>query len=220
MLSDRHFRPVKPSWRGWIHAGTFPLAIVLAAVLLVAAEGGRATAGAAIFAVASVLLFGVSALYHRMVGGPRLTATLRRLDHANIFLLIAATYTPIAVLSLPREGWLPLLALVWGGAAVGIGVRLFWQGAPRWLYVPIYVALGWAAVAWAGDLFAAGRVPMTLLVIGGVLYSAGALVYALRRPDPLPGTFGFHEVFHTLTVPAWLCHWSAVLLVVTNPPLR
>lgn len=215
-----HLPRPKPSWRGWIHAGTFPLAIVLGVVLLVAAEGGRATVAAAIFAVASVLLFGISALYHRVAGGPRLTATLRRLDHANIFLLIAATYTPIAILSLPREGWVPLLSLVWGGAALGIGFRLFWQGAPRWLYVPIYLVLGWAAVAWAGDLFAASRATMALALVGGILYSAGAVVYGLRRPNPLPRTFGFHEIFHALTVPAFLCHWSAVLLVVTNPPLR
>jgi hemolysin III len=210
----------KPSWRGWIHAGTFPLAIVLAVVLLVAADGGRATAGAAIFATASVLLFGVSALYHRLAAGPRLSAALRRMDHANIFLLIAGTYTPIGLLSLPREQWIPLLALVWGGAALGIGVRLFWQGAPRWLYVPIYLALGWAALGYAGDLFDAGRVPMTLVLVGGLLYSAGAVVYGLKRPNPLPRTFGFHEIFHVLTVPAFLCHWSAVLLLVTNPPLR
>jgi hemolysin III len=196
------------------------VAVVLGAVLLVLADGGRATAVAAFFAIASVLLFGISALYHRLGHDHRLTTTLRRLDHANIFLLIASTYTPIAVLSLPREGWLPLLALVWGGAAVGIGVRLGWSSAPRWLYVPIYVALGWAAVAWAGDLFAASRATMVLALIGGVLYSAGAAVYGLRRPDPLPRTFGFHEIFHVLTVPAFLCHWSAVLLVAMNPPVR
>ncbi len=209
----------RPSWRGWIHTGTAPLAAVLGVILVVAADGGKATAGAAIFAVASVLLFGVSALYHRVARTPRLTAVLRRLDHANIFLLIAATYTPIALLLLPRMQWAPLLALVWGGATLGIAFRVFWMRAPRWLYVPVYLALGWAALFYAGDLFAAGWVSMTLVLIGGLLYSMGALVYGLRRPDPAPRVFGFHEVFHALTVAAFGCHWVAVLLVATRPPL-
>jgi hemolysin III len=208
----------RPSWRGWIHAGTFPLAIVLGGILIVAADGTAATTGAAIFAVASLLLFGISALYHRLARGPRLTATLRRFDHANIFLLIAGTYTPISVLCLPQEQWVPLLALVWSGAAVGIGFRLLWMRAPRWLYVPIYLALGWAAVGYAGDLFAASRLPMTLVLAGGILYSLGAVVYALKRPNPIPRVFGFHEVFHALTVLAFLCHWAAVALVATSPP--
>jgi hemolysin III len=217
-MTDSGRRPVlpdtRPSWRGWIHAGTFPLAIVLAIILLVAADGGSATTAAAIFAGASVLLFGISALYHRLARDHRLNATLRRLDHANIFLLIAGTYTPICVLSLPREQSVPLLALVWGGAVLGIGFRLGWSTAPRWLYVPIYVVLGWAALVYAGDLFDASPATMVLALIGGILYSAGAVVYGLKRPNPLPRTFGFHEVFHVLTVAAFLCHWSAVLLVV------
>jgi hemolysin III len=205
-------------WRGWIHAGTFPLAVVLGAVLIVVAEGGPARIGAAIFAVASMLLFGISALYHRVRRHPRLTAVLRRLDHANIFLLIAGTYTPISLLCLPRDQWAPLLALVWGGAAAGIGFRLLWTRAPRWLYVPIYLALGWAAVIYAGDLFAASWVAMTLVLVGGLLYSLGATVYGLRRPNPLPAVFGFHEIFHALTVAAFVCHWIAVALVVASPP--
>lgn len=204
----------RPAWRGWIHAGTFPLAIVLALTLLVAADGGGAMVAAGIFGGASVLLFGISALYHRLALDHRLNPTLRRLDHANIFLLIAGTYTPICVLSLPREQWIPLLALVWGGAALGIAFRIGWSTAPRWLYVPLYVVLGWVAIVYAGDLFDASPATMVLALVGGVLYSVGAVVYGLRWPNPLPRTFGFHEVFHTLTVAAFLCHWSAVLLVV------
>ena len=196
------------------------MAIILNAVLMVSAEGRAATTGAAIFAVASFLLFGISALYHRLTRVPRLTAMLRRLDHANIFVLIAGTYTPISVLSLPRAQWVPLLSFVWGGAALGIGFRIFWMHAPRWLYVPLYLALGWAALGYAGELFDANRVTMTLVLVGGIGYSVGALVYGLRRPNPRPAVFGFHEVFHTFTVLAFLCHWLAVWLLATRTPTR
>lgn len=218
-LLDDIALPAKPTWRGWIHTVTFPLAIVLGVVLVIAADDGKATTSAGIFAAASVLLFGISALYHRVARTPRLTAFLRRLDHASIFLLIAGTYTPISVLALPRAQWVPLLWIVWGGAALGIGFRLFWLHAPRWLYVPIYVTLGWVALVYPGDLYHASPVAMTLVLAGGVLYSVGAAVYGLKRPNPVPGTFGFHEVFHTMTVLAFLCHWSAVLLLVTSPPV-
>ena len=219
LLDNNIAFPAKPTWRGWIHTGTFPLAIVLGGVLLIAADDGKATTSAAIFAVASALLFGISALYHRVARTPRLTAFLRRLDHASIFLLIAGTYTPISVLALPRAQWVPLLWIVWGGAALGIGFRLFWLHAPRWLYVPIYVALGWVALVYPGDLYRASAVAMTLALAGGILYSVGAAVYGLKRPNPVPGTFGFHEVFHAMTVLAFLCHWNAVLLLVMSPPV-
>jgi hemolysin III len=209
----------KPSWRGWIHLATLPIAVVAGVVLVALAEGTPAVWSSAVFALSSVLLFGISGTYHRFSWGPAAKKVLRRLDHANIFLLIAGTYTPIAVVALPPEkGWL-LLGLVWGGALLGIGFRVFWLGAPRWVYVPLYLALGWAAVMYIGDLFAANAAMMVLVIVGGLAYSLGAVVYATKWPNPSPAHFGFHEIFHALTVVAFLSHWSAVLLVAINPPL-
>ena len=209
----------KPTWRGWIHAGTFPVAIALGVVLIVLADGTAARVSSAIFVASSLLLFGISALYHRLNWGLRGRAVLKRLDHANIFLLIAGSYTPITVLALPPEKATLLLWLVWSGAALGIGFRVFWIGAPRWLYVPLYILLGWAACMFIVDFFTANWVMMTLIIIGGLCYTLGAVFYALKRPNPFPGVFGFHEIFHTLTLLAFLCHWTGIFLVATNPPL-
>ena len=208
----------KPTWRGWIHAGTFPLALVAGVVLLVLADGTAATWSSAVFMTTSLLLFGISATYHRFTWSERTRILLKRLDHANIFLLIAGTYTPLAVVALPPDKGYLLLALVWAGAALGIGLRVFWIGAPRWAYVPLYVLLGWAAVLYMGDLFAANPAMMILVVVGGLAYTAGAVIYGLKKPNPVPGVFGFHEIFHTLTVIAFLCHWTGILLVVLDPP--
>jgi hemolysin III len=209
---------IKPTWRGWIHAGTFPLALVGGIVLVVLAEGAPAKWSSAVYTVTSVLLFGISALYHRFNWQPTARRTLKRLDHANIFLLIAGTYTPIAVVALPPDKGILLLVLVWSGALLGIAFRVFWINAPRWLYVPLYLLLGWAAVMYMGDLLAVSVAMMVLVIVGGLLYTAGAIIYGLKRPNPIPGVFGFHEIFHTLTVLAYLCHWTAILLVVTDPP--
>ncbi|MFT4123883.1 MAG: hemolysin III family protein [Microbacteriaceae bacterium] len=204
---------LKPSWRGWIHAATFPLAIVLGVVLVCLAQSTAAKASTAVFMSCSLLLFGTSALYHRVNWSPPVKAVFRRVDHSNIFLLIAGTYTPISVLALPEEKAVLLLSIVWGGALLGIGFRIFWLGAPRWLYVPIYLALGWAAMMFIVDFFRADAAMMTLVLVGGVCYSLGALAYGLKRPNPVPGVFGFHEVFHSFTLLAFLCHWTAVLIV-------
>lgn len=209
---------VKPTWRGWIHAGTFPFAIAAGIVLICLAQGGPAKAASAVFMATSLLLFGNSALYHRFNWKPRTKRVLKRIDHANIFLLIAGTYTPIAVLALPADKGILLLCLVWAGALLGIGFRVFWIGAPRWLYVPLYLALGWAAVMYLGDLLAANAATMILVVVGGLCYTVGAIAYALKRPNPFPGVFGFHEIFHTLTLLAFMCHWTAILLIALNPP--
>lgn len=211
-------RDIKPTWRGWIHAGTFPVAIVLGVVLIVLAHGLAAKLSSAVFVVCSLLLFGVSALYHRLNWSVRTRTLLKRLDHANIFLLIAGSYTPITVLALPHDKAILLLSLVWGGALVGIGFRVFWITAPRWLYVPLYILLGWAAVMFIADFLAANATMMILIIVGGLFYTVGAVIYGMKRPNPFPGKFGFHEIFHTLTLLAFLCHWSAIFLIAINPP--
>ena len=208
---------IRPTWRGWIHAGTFPVALVAGIVLIVLADGTAAKWASAVFTATSLLLFGNSALYHRFDWGPRARAVLKRIDHANILLLIAGTYTPISVLALPPEKATLLLSLVWGGAVIGILFRVFWISAPRWLYVALYLLLGWAALMYIGDLFTANAVMMTLVLVGGLLYTVGAVVYALKRPNPWPGHFGFHEIFHVCTVLAFLCHWSAALIIALHP---
>jgi hemolysin III len=170
-----------------------------------------------VFALTAVLLFGVSALYHRGTWRPRALGALKRLDHANIFLIIAGTYTPFALLLLHDRGGQTLLWVVWTGALLGVAFRVLWIGAPRWLYTPVYIALGWVAAFYLPDILDAGGVTVTtLLLVGGVLYSAGAVVYALRRPDPSPRWFGFHEVFHAFTLAAFALHFTAVALVATS----
>ena len=208
---------VKPSWRGWIHAGTFPVAIAAGIVLIVLAQGAAAKWAAAVFMATSLLLFGNSALYHRFNWGPTTKAVLKRIDHANILLLIAGTYTPLATLALPPEKGLVLLIVVWSGTVLGILFRVFWINAPRWLYVALYLALGWAAVMYMVDLVQANVAMMVLVCVGGLLYTVGAIIYAMKRPNPWPGHFGFHEIFHVCTVLAFLCHWTACLLISLDP---
>jgi hemolysin III len=207
----------KPLWRGWIHAGTFPLAIAAGIVLICLADGAAAKWASAVFMASSLLLFGISAVYHRFNWRPAVKAVFRRLDHSNIFLLIAGTYTPLAVCALPPDKAVVLLSIVWSGALLGIGFRIFWLKAPRWLYVPLYVALGWAAMMYIVDLVQANVAMMVLVLVGGVAYTVGAMFYALKRPNPIPGVFGFHELFHACTVIAFLCHWTGILLIVMDP---
>ncbi|MFE6995469.1 hemolysin III family protein [Microbacterium sp. NPDC057659] len=208
---------IKPTWRGWIHAATFPVAIAGGIVLIVLAQGAPAKWAAAVFMATSMLLFGNSALYHRFDWGPKTKIVLKRIDHANILLLIAGTYTPLAVLALPPQKGLLLLIVVWSGAILGILFRVFWINAPRWLYVALYLLLGWAAVMYMVDLVQANVAMMVLVCVGGLLYTAGAVVYAMKKPNPWPGHFGFHEIFHVCTVLAFLCHWAACLLISLQP---
>jgi hemolysin III len=208
---------IKPTWRGWIHAATFPVAIAAGIVLIALAQGAPAKWASAVFMATSLLLFGNSALYHRFNWKPKTRAVLKRIDHANILLLIAGTYTPLAILALPTDKTIILLSVVWGGAILGIFFRVFWLHAPRWLYVALYLALGWAAVMYLFDLIAANAAMMVLVLIGGILYTGGAVVYAIKKPNPWPGHFGFHEIFHVCTVLAFLCHWTASLLIALHP---
>ncbi|HEY6737302.1 MAG TPA: hemolysin III family protein [Actinopolymorphaceae bacterium] len=205
-------RAVKPKLRGWLHAGTFPLSVIGGAVLVTLAPTTTAKISSAIFAVTAALLFGVSALYHRFSWSPRVAAVLRRLDHANIFLIIAGTYTPFTLLLLDDSSARLLLTIVWAGALVGIAFRVLWLGAPRWLYVPVYVALGWAAAFWLPAFWSGAPAAMVMIVIGGVLYSIGAVIYATKRPNPSPTWFGFHELFHACTVAAFVSHLVGVTI--------
>ncbi len=207
---------VKPKLRGWLHAGMTPIALVAGIVLIVLAGTTREKVSAAVFAGTAVLLFGTSAVYHRGTWSPRVGGFLRRFDHSNIFLIIAGTYTPFALMLPPAQAR-RMLIIVWTGAVLGVLFRVFWSGAPRWLYVPAYLMLGWVAVFYFGPLLQhAGAAVMTWVVIGGALYSVGAVVYGTKRPDLSPRWFGFHEVFHALTILAFTAHFVAASLALTG----
>ena len=208
---------VKPTWRGWIHTGVLPLVIAGGIVLVVLANGIPAKIATGVFFASSLLLFGNSALYHRFNWSPKVKVTLKRIDHANIFLLIAGSYTPITWLALPQQKAVLLMSIIWGSALLGIFFRVFWLHAPRWLYVAIYIAMGWGAFVYVVDFMNANAPMMILILVGGLCYTLGAVVYALKKPNPVPGVFGFHEIFHTLTVFAFLCHWAAILLIAMHP---
>jgi hemolysin III len=206
-------RAVKPKLRGWLHAGTFPVALAAGIVLVVLADGTRETVATGIYAASAALLFGISALYHRGSWSPGTEMLLKRLDHSNIFLIIAGTYTPFSVILLRNHGGTVLLWIVWAAALGGIAFRVLWVGAPRWLYTPVYLGLGWVAVFYLGDILdAGGPAIVALLAVGGVLYSIGGVVYALKKPNPSARWFGFHEVIHALTLGAWAVHYVAVSL--------
>lgn len=206
---------IKPKLRGWLHLATTPLAFFSFIVMLVIAREPVARAGAAVFMVSAVLLFGVSAVYHTGKWRVGVEQALRRLDHSNIFIMIAGSYTPFSLLLLsPRQATI-MLSLVWGGAILGVVFKVFWLQAPRWVYVPLYLMLGWAAVLYWPEFTEAASTPvLVLLVVGGLLYSIGALVYGFKWPDPSPRWFGYHEVFHALTIAAFIVHYIGVSLVV------
>ena len=202
---------VKPKLRGWLHAGTFPLALVAGLLLVALGPTLGARLCAAVYALTSALLFGVSAAYHRGRWSQRVDDWLRRFDHANIYLIIAGTYTPFAYLILQGAVRAIVLSVVWTGAVAGVLFRVLWVRAPRWLYTALYIGLGWVAAFFVPQFLEGSGVTVAVLVsVGGVLYSIGGLVYGLRRPDPSPRWFGFHEVFHALTVAAFVVHYTGV----------
>ncbi|MEV5380326.1 DNA-binding protein [Streptosporangium nondiastaticum] len=206
--------PAKPRLRGWLHAGMFPAVLIAGVFLTALADSTRGRIACAVYVLTAGSLFGISALYHRGDWSPRVNAVLRRLDHANIFLIIAGTYTPLTMLLVPGGRGQVLLWAVWAAAAAGIAFRVFWVGAPRWLYTPCYIAMGWAAVFFLPDFLRKGGIAvLVLVVIGGLLYSAGGVIYGIKRPNPSPRWFGFHEVFHSLTLAAFIVHYVGISLV-------
>lgn len=211
-------RPVgaseKPRLRGWLHAFMLPLAFFAGGLLVATSPTRAARIASAVFATTAVLLFGVSALLHRGSWSPPAEDALRRIDHANIYLIIAGSYTPFAVLALPPGQGRTLLSIVWAGAVAGVILRVSWTAAPRPLTTSLYVLVGWIAVFFLPGLIDGAGVPAVILIIvGGVLYTIGAVVYATRRPNPSPTLFGFHEVFHALTIAAFTSHYIAVWIV-------
>jgi hemolysin III len=202
---------VKPRLRGVSHQYAFFVSLGSGALLVLLAATARATAAAAVYAASVSALFGVSALYHRVTWTIPARRRMRRLDHAMIFLLIAGTYTPVGLLVLAGRLATVVLAVVWGGALAGIVLELVWTRAPRWLGGAVYLTLGWVAVVAMPQLFARlGLAGGLLLVAGGLSYSVGVAVYALRRPDPVPAVFGYHEVFHLLVIAGVAAHFLAI----------
>jgi hemolysin III len=207
---------IKPKWRGWIHTVTAPLALAAGVILVVLAPTPDRKVTSAIYALTGVLLFGISAVYHRGNWSPGVKIVLKRLDHTNIMLVIAGSYTPLAWSLLERPTAVLLLWLIWSGAILGVLFRLLWTHAPRWLYVPIYIALGCGSLFYLPDFFAASVPAALLICVGGALYIAGAVFYALKRPNFSYEHFGFHELFHAFTVLAFAAHFVAIVIAVLS----
>jgi hemolysin III len=211
-------RDLKPKLRGWLHLATAPLTLAAGIVLISLSPDTTTRIGSAVFIASALVLFTVSAIYHTGTWSPRTWAFLRRFDHANIFLLIAGTYTPFSLMLLHGHAQVALLVTVWSGAILGVLFRVFWTDAPRWLYVPIYIALGWAAIFFIPAFFEGatalglgiGIAVFVLIGVGGALYTVGGVVYGFKRPNPWPRWFGFHEVFHSFTILAFVSHYVGI----------
>ena len=210
---------VKPKLRGWMHLATAPLTLAGGIVLIILSPDATTRWGSALFSASALVLFTVSAVYHTGSWSPRVWAFLRRFDHANIFVLIAGSYTPLTLILLEGTQRTVLLATIWASALLGVLFRVFWTDAPRWLYTPIYIAMGWVAIVFLPD-FAhgaaerlggdVGTAVMVLIAAGGALYTLGGVVYGFQRPNPWPRWFGFHEVFHTFTIVAFVTHYVGI----------
>ena len=208
---------VKPRLRGVFHQYAFFASLVAGGALVAVVSGALERTAAAVFAGAVSVMFGVSALYHRVDWPPPARQWMRRLDHAAIYLLIAGTYTPVGLLALDGAWRWTVLPIVWSGALVAIVLKLVWVDAPKWLAAVIAVALGWVGVVALPELHSeAGPAALTLLAVGGLLYTSGAVIYARGRPDPVPAVFGYHELFHVLVIGAAACQYVAVALVVLH----
>ncbi len=207
--------PEKPLLRGWLHLVMAPL--VLAAGLVLAALAPTLTGrlSMVVYTLSAVTLFGMSAIYHRGDWPPRIKRVLRRFDHANIFVFIAGTYTPLTMTLLTGWSRWALLILIWSIAVFGMLFRILWLAAPRWLYTVLYVGMGWAAIGWLPQFWAAGGPAIVILILaGGVVYTLGAVSYATKRPKLNPTWFGFHEIFHAATIIAATLHLAAISLAL------
>jgi hemolysin III len=208
---------LKPRLRGVSHQFAFFVSVVLGAGLVASASGAGERVSTAVFGAAVATMFGVSALYHRVTWRPRARRWMRRLDHAAIYLLIAGTYTPFGLLALSGAWRWAVLLIVWGGALVAIVFKLAWVDAPKWVSAVMAVALGWVGVVALPQLWdRVGAGGIALLGAGGALYTAGAVIYARHRPDPIPAVFGYHELFHALVIAAAACQYAAVTLYVVG----
>ena len=207
----------KPLLRGWFHVGAAPVALFAGMTLMVFGPTLAGRVSSAIFTITAVMLFGTSAVYHRGNWSPHTRSVLRRVDHANIFLIIAGTYTPLCVMLLEAPTRTVVLSVVWAGAILGVVFRVLWINAPRWLYVPLYIALGWVAVGFVDEFYATGGPAVVWLVaIGGLCYTVGAAIYGFKWPGKNAKYFGYHEIFHALTVAAFACHYFATAIAIFN----
>jgi len=214
-LLDKPPAGEKPRLRGLIHLIMSPVSLVAGLVLVALADKLRGRIALGIFTLAAVTLFTGSALYHRVGWKPKTKEVWRRIDHANITVLIAGTYTPFAIFLLNKGQAIILLSLVWGGAVLTALMRVLWLNAPRWLYVPLYLILGWAAVFFLPEFWRNGGIAVFVLItLGGICYSLGGLVYGLKKPNFSKTWFGFHEFFHALTAAAFILQFIAAGIVV------
>jgi hemolysin III len=206
--------PAPPKLRGWFHLGATPAVIIASLVLFILSKSSLKLS-VALYSVTAIMLFSVSAIYHRVPWSPAKKVMWRRWDHANINLLIAGSYTPFAVALLEGRDRATLLIVVWVGAFAGVALRVFWVGAPRWLYVANYLLLGWVAVIYTPQLYKEGGLWVLLpILIGGLFYSVGAIFYALKKPGRYAKYFGFHELFHIFVLAAWISQYVAVSMAI------
>jgi hemolysin III len=207
--------PVKPRLRGVSHQYAFFVSLGCGVALILAASDGRARLAASVYAVAVSALFGTSALYHRVTWRPAARRWMRRLDHSMIFVLIAGTYTPVALLALKGSLATTILIVLWAGALGGMVFKLVWIDGPKWVFAAVYVALGLVSAAVFGELPSAiGWLGVAGLALGGLLYMAGAIVYASERPNPWPKVFGYHEIFHALVIAAAALQYLVIAFAV------
>ncbi len=205
----------RPRLRGVFHQYAFFVAVLAGAVLVLVADAGRERLAMLIYAVALAAMFGVSALYHRVTWrSASVRKWMRRLDHSTILLLIAGTYTPFALLAFDGALGTAVLIAVWSGAAAGLVLNLLWIDAPTWVTAAVYITLGWVGAVAVPELVGFGIAPAVLVFVGGALYTVGAVTYALKRPNPIPAVFGYHEIFHLLVIGAAITHFVAIAAFV------